>query len=76
MKVVDATASKAGLDVDRIWVEVAPVGLITAEALKVDRPDNIQKCREIGSVFRMDLANLQNVVSKLGARRPLIEKDF
>ena len=76
MRVVDAAAKEVGLDVDRIWIEVAPLGLITAEALKVDRPDNAQKCREIGSVFRVDLGNLQNVVSKLGTKRPLIEKDF
>ena len=76
MKVVDAAAKEAGLDVERIWVEVALLGVITAEALKVDRPDNAQKCREIGNVFRVDLGNLQNVVSKLGAKRPLIEKDF
>lgn len=76
MKLVDAAAKEVGLEVDRIWIEAAPLGLITAESLKVDDPDNARKCREIGSVFRVDLGNLQNVVSKLGTKRPLIEKDF
>ena len=76
MTAVDAAAKGAGLDVDGIWTEVAPLGVVTAEALKEDSPDHLANCRRIGAVFRIDLANLQNTLSKLGEARPLIEKDF
>jgi hypothetical protein len=76
MKVVDAVAKEAGLNVDRIWADVAPLGLITAEALKKEPPDHTKECRAIGGVFRVDLGNLQNALTSLGSRRTLIEKDF
>ncbi len=76
MRNIDLAAKEVGLDVDRIWAEVGPLGLITAGAVKADTPTNIARCARIGSVFRIDLGNLQNVLKELGSKRALIEKDF
>lgn len=76
MRAVDLAAREAGLDIDRLWSEIAPLGVVTAEALKGGTVANLEQCRTIGSVFRIDLANFQNVIGGLGSSRPLIEKDF
>lgn len=76
MGVVEAAAKEAGLDVDRIWADVARLGVVTAESLKTETPDRTDECRKIGSVFRVDLGNLQNALTKLGSKRAVIEKDF
>lgn len=76
MRMVDAAAKEVGIDVDRIWADVGPLGLITAEAIKADTPGNLANCRNIGGIFRIDLGNLQNALRQLGSQRALIEKDF
>lgn len=77
LKAVDAAASEAGLDVQRVWIDAAPLGLVTAEYLKERPPEErIAHCRKVGSVFRIDLGNLQNVLTALGSHRSIIEKDF
>ncbi len=76
MRNVDSAAKEVGIDTDRIWAAVGPVGVITAEALKADTAENIANCALVGGVFRIDLGNLQNVLHALGSTRALIEKDF
>lgn len=77
MKALDGAALEVGLEVERIWANSSPVGLVTAEHLKTLAPEAREKhCRQIGSVFRIDLGNLQRILVALGARRPVIEKDF
>ena len=76
MRNVDIAAKEVGIDTDRLWVEIGPLGLITAEAVKKDTPTNLALCARVGSVFRIDLGNLQNVLVALGSKRALIEKDF
>lgn len=76
MRTVDLAGKEVGIDVDRIWADVGPLGLITAEAVKADTPGNLANCRNIGGIFRIDLGNLQNTLRQLGSERALIEKDF
>jgi hypothetical protein len=76
MTVTDEASRTVGLDVDGIWSEVAPMATVTAESLKADTPENVENCARVGSVFRIDLANLQNALRALGSTRTLIEKDF
>lgn len=76
MRSVDIAAKEVGLDVDRLWADIGPLGLITAEAIKSDTPSNLDNCRRIGGIFRIDLGNLQNVLRELGSEHTLIEKDF
>ena len=76
MRTVDEASKEVGLDVDRIWAEIGPVGLITAEAIKTDTPNNLANCRNIGGIFRFYLGNLKNTLKDLGYKRSLIEKDF
>lgn len=76
IRVAENAARDAGLDVDRIWREVAPVGVITGEALKENSARDIARCGQLGGVFRIDLGNLQNALTKLGSQRSVIEKDF
>lgn len=76
MTAVDEASRAVGLDVDGIWSEVAPMATVTAESLKRDTPENAANCAQVGGVFRIDLANLQNALRALGSTRTLIEKDF
>lgn len=76
MTTVDLAAREAGLDVDGAWAEAAPVGETTAQALKSDAPDHLDKCQRTGRLFRLVLSRLQVTLAQLGSRRPLIEKDF
>lgn len=76
MRAVDSAAKEAGLDIDRLWSEIAPLGLVTAEALKSGSGAHVEQCRSIAGVFRIDLGNFQSVLGQLGTKRPLIEKDF
>ena len=76
MRQIDLAAKEVGLDVEALWAEISPVGLITAEALKADTPANLENCARLGGVFRVDLGNLQNALNALGSSRVVIEKDF
>lgn len=76
LKEIDPAASKAGIDVKRSWSEAAPSAVVTAEALRLDTPENQAICHKLGSVFRIDAANLQALLARLGASAELIEKDF
>ena len=76
MSDADAAARDAGLDVDAAWIQAAPIGRTAANALKVDKPGNAEKCRDVGPAFGSLLYRLQAALRKLGSTRTLIEKDF
>ena len=77
MRLVEAASTELRIDVDRVWAEISPVGLITAESLRTQSLNTqAELCGQIGGVFRIDLGNLQNVLTHLGSKRSIIEKDF
>ena len=76
MTAADAAAKEVGLDVDGIWAKAAPVGELSAASLKVDTPENLDKCRRSARLFRTILSRFQLAVSALGYRGSLIGKDF
>ena len=76
LRLIDPAASKAGIDVKLSWSEAAPSGVVTAEALRLDTPENHATCHMLGSVFRTDAANLQALLARLGASAELIRKDY
>ena len=73
---IDGAAKSAGIDVAQIWSDIAPLGLVTAEALRTDNPEHLAACRVIGGVFHTDEANLQVILRKLGKPVELIQKDY
>lgn len=76
LRSLGGAAREAGIDVERIWTEIAPVAVATAAALKRDVTGRLRECGRLGGIFRLDVANLQSVLGELGSRRSLIERGF
>lgn len=76
MSAADAAARDAGLDVDAAWIQAAPIGRTAANALKVDKPGNAERCRDVGPAFGSLLYRLQARPAKAWKHPYLIEKDF
>lgn len=73
---IDAAARRIGINVVSLWSEAAPRAIVTAEALKREPRRHLAICQRMGSLFRSDEANLQNLLAMLGSHEPLIPKDF
>lgn len=73
---VDLAAREAGLDVEAAWIQAAPIARTTASALRLDKPGNAERCRDVGPAFGGLLYRLQTALRKIGGTRNVIEKDF
>ncbi len=76
LKLIDAASAEVGIDADEVWTAVAPLASVTAEALKANPPDNLERCHALGALFRTDVGNLQGNLRLLGAKTLLIPKDY
>ncbi len=76
MQAVEQAAKEVGLDIDAAWRAASPVGQITAESLKKDTPENLERCRSASHYFRLILSRFQLAIAQLGSKRSLIKKDF
>ncbi|MFG1478698.1 hypothetical protein V5F53_08515 [Xanthobacter sp. V4C-4] len=76
LKAADASARSVGVDVDRAWLEMSPIGQAAGEALKQRSADAFKKCQQSGMFFRTATSKLQLVITQMNGTVPLIEKDF
>ena len=76
LKSIDAATAEVGVRSDEIWASIAPQATVTAEALKADPSKHVEFCQRMGGLFRVDSSNLQSVLTALGAKTPLIQKDY
>lgn len=76
MRAIEAGAREVSVDTKGIWAAAAPRAQVTAEALKEDPGKHLTFCRRMGSLFRDDEANIQAILSALGAQATAIPKDF
>lgn len=76
LKSIDAAAAEVKIDSNASWTMAAPRAEVTAEALKVDPPKHLSFCQKMGSLFRADSSNLQSLLTSLGAKTPVIQKDY
>lgn len=72
----EVASAEVGLDTETIWRKAAPIGEMTAVALKKNTPDNLDKCSRSGEMFRTIASRLQMSLTKVGSRRTILEKDF
>ncbi|MCX8252975.1 MAG: hypothetical protein OTI36_03230 [Beijerinckiaceae bacterium] len=76
LKSIDAAAAEVKIDSNASWVAAAPRAEVTAEALKIDPAKHLGFCQKMGSLFRVDGSNLQSLLTSLGAKTPIIQKDY
>ena len=76
LKAIDAATTEVGVRSEEIWASIAPQATVTAEALKADPSKHVEFCHRMGGLFRVDSSNLQSVLTALGAKTPLIQKDY
>lgn len=76
LKSVDSATAEVGIHSDEVWTGIAPQATVSAEGLKVDPAKNVDFCRKMGGLFRVDESNLQSTLHELGAKTPLILKDY
>lgn len=73
---LDAASAEADIDAAAAWRSISALATVTAEALKTDPAAHVEICQRVGGLFRTDAANLQKLLDGLGARTPVIRKDF
>jgi hypothetical protein len=76
LKSIDAATAEVGVRSEEIWASIAPQATVTAEALKADPSKHVEFCQRMGGLFRVDSSNLQSILTTLGAKTPLIQKDY
>lgn len=76
LKAIDTATSEVGVNSNETWAVAAPLAEVTAEALKVNPAKNLTFCQRMGSLFRIDRSNLQELLRTLGAKTILIQKDY
>lgn len=76
LRLIDKATAEIGVNSNEIWNAAAPLATATAEALKTNPAKNLPYCHKMGALFRTDASNLQANLRSLGAKTPLIPKDY
>ena len=76
LKLIDAASAEVGIDAQEVWTAVVPLASVTAEALKANPSDSLERCHALGALFRTDVGNLQGNLRLLGAKTLLMPKDY
>ncbi len=76
LKSIDAAAAEVSIDANAVWLAAAPGASVTAEALKADPGAHVEHCRKMGSLFRVNVGNLQPLLQSLGAKTVIMTKDY
>lgn len=76
LKSIDAAAAEVLVDANAVWAAAAPRAEVTAEALKTDPAKYVEHCHKMGSLFRVDVSNLQPLLQSLGAKTTILTKDY